>query len=414
MKKKTVLLFTDSYPYGNSEAFLESEILEWGKLKNINIILFPLLSTSEKIRNIPQNCTCDTHLQKKLNFYQKGAILLFPLVFTNPFFWKEIKSTGRELLCLKKIRKLIATSMFSIIISRYLRNNYSSLLKPGTLFYSYWFYYAAYAGALLKHKHYDFELITRAHGMDIFQNRKDTGCYLPFRTFEISSYFSKIFTVSQVGMDYLHSNQKIPLSKLNVSYLGVYPPKSITPFPNKNKLVIVSCSNIIPVKRIELIIEGLAHYKQKKPKTDIHWHHIGSGAKSSSIQKLAKSKLANINYKFHGQLRNKEVFSFYQNTKIDGFVSTSSSEGLPVSIMEALYFGIPVLATAVGGVPEAVNKEVGYLLNQNFTLDEFILGIQHILKFKSLEQRKTISQWAHKNFNATTNYNNFIRTIISK
>jgi glycosyltransferase involved in cell wall biosynthesis len=47
----------------------------------------------------------------------------------------------------------------------------------------------------------------------------------------------------------------------------------------------------------------------------------------------------------------------------DVFVLGSAFEGLPVSIMEAMAAGLPIVATAVGGVPEAVaSGENGYLV----------------------------------------------------
>ena len=46
----------------------------------------------------------------------------------------------------------------------------------------------------------------------------------------------------------------------------------------------------------------------------------------------------------------------------DGFVLASNNEGLPVALMEALALGLPVVATAVGGVPEAINVENGVLV----------------------------------------------------
>lgn len=49
----------------------------------------------------------------------------------------------------------------------------------------------------------------------------------------------------------------------------------------------------------------------------------------------------------------------------DLFVNMSLSEGIPVSIMEAISFGIPIIATNVGGNAEIVNDETGVLIPVN-------------------------------------------------
>jgi glycosyltransferase involved in cell wall biosynthesis len=46
----------------------------------------------------------------------------------------------------------------------------------------------------------------------------------------------------------------------------------------------------------------------------------------------------------------------------DIFTMASDNEGLPVALMEALALGLPVAATAVGGIPEAVTDGVEGLL----------------------------------------------------
>jgi glycosyltransferase involved in cell wall biosynthesis len=48
---------------------------------------------------------------------------------------------------------------------------------------------------------------------------------------------------------------------------------------------------------------------------------------------------------------------------LDLFLMTSAFEGLPIALLEALALGRPVVATAVGGVPEAVTDgREGFLL----------------------------------------------------
>ena len=121
-----------------------------------------------------------------------------------------------------------------------------------------------------------------------------------------------------------------------------------------------------------------------------------------------------MNFKFHGQLQNSEVLDFYNNTQIDCFVTTSSTEGLPVSIMEALCYGIPVLATSVGGIPEAVDDKVGFLLNSEFSNKEFTLGLNKMHQFKRKEKRIEISLIGRKKYNASKNYNLFINHVLNK
>jgi colanic acid/amylovoran biosynthesis glycosyltransferase len=56
-----------------------------------------------------------------------------------------------------------------------------------------------------------------------------------------------------------------------------------------------------------------------------------------------------------------QVIDYYTTNHIALFLSLSSREGLPVSLMEAISCGIPLLATTVGGVSEVVNENTGRL-----------------------------------------------------
>jgi glycosyltransferase involved in cell wall biosynthesis len=61
----------------------------------------------------------------------------------------------------------------------------------------------------------------------------------------------------------------------------------------------------------------------------------------------------------------------YRDHPVDLFISTTASEGgRPVSMAEALSCGVPVVATDVGGVPEIVAEDHGWLVQSHPTAED--------------------------------------------
>lgn len=69
----------------------------------------------------------------------------------------------------------------------------------------------------------------------------------------------------------------------------------------------------------------------------------------------------------------------------DTYILTSHSEGLPITILEAMHMGIPIVATKVGGVPEALDGgKAGSLLHSNNPVDI----AQHLMIFINKDARQ--------------------------
>ena len=100
-----------------------------------------------------------------------------------------------------------------------------------------------------------------------------------------------------------------------------------------NSSVVVSVSNLVALKRIPLIFEAL-----QQTKGTIIWYHFGDGVLAEELKQLVKNARAGLTVHFKGHVKNEQLIDFYKTQSADLFINASSSEGLPVSIMEARYF----------------------------------------------------------------------------
>ena len=185
----------------------------------------------------------------------------------------------------------------------------------------------------------------------------------------ISKEVNHFYPISEDGHKYLKEKHgidemRITLARLGTRNLGVALPGS------RKTLRIISCSNVISVKRVHLIIDALAQIDD----IPIIWEHFGTGELLSQLKAYADLKLmkmSNLQYMWKGFVPNSDFLAYCIDNPAHLFVNVSESEGVPVSIMEALSLATPVVATAVGGTPEVVSHgENGLLLSENVAPDE--------------------------------------------
>lgn len=123
----------------------------------------------------------------------------------------------------------------------------------------------------------------------------------------------------------------------------------------KIKLGIVS--RLIPLKNIPMLFEAIALLPidtAKQFELDV----FGDGIELESLKEKAKAIANSINVKFHGNIIDESAI---YNT-FDVLIMCSDTEGLPMSILEAMGYGIPVISTDVGAISQVViDKETGWL-----------------------------------------------------
>jgi glycosyltransferase involved in cell wall biosynthesis len=172
-----------------------------------------------------------------------------------------------------------------------------------------------------------------------------------------------------------------------------------------NTLHIVSCSNVIPVKRVHLIYEAFNLIENLK----IEWTHFGDGDQFDLLKEKVRNLKSNIQTNLKGRIPNNEIYIAYRKLNPKIFINVSSSEGVPVSIMEALSFGIPVIASNVGGTSEIVNNQNGILLSANPTPHEIRAAIEEVIAHP--EKREAAYQTWNELYNAEKNYVEFVKQL---
>ena len=369
------VVITDRFPY-RGEPFLKIE----DKYLQGDVVFFALQAGDNPK---DEDITRDSYSLRVGKMTPKMYLLGIMGVFSGLFADELRIMKKRKVLSLANIRKAVGmygrAKMAESMIRGVLRQKYSDSSSSDTVvLYSYWMAVHALTGVMLKKK-LKARFVTRCHSYDLYEFRSDTG-YIPFRRAILDSA-DLICPISDNGRDYILNNYGEALDKkLLVQRLGTED-HGINPQEQGEEYVIVSCANIVKEKRLELIVSALFEMDR-----NVKWIHFGEGDKGEEIRSLASQLLDdkhNIQYSFRGRVPNEEIMNFYQNNHVDLFVNTSEIEGIPVSIMETMSFGIPAIATDVGGTNEIIEHDVnGRLIEKNVDAETIK---EEIINFMNLE-----------------------------
>ena len=107
------------------------------------------------------------------------------------------------------------------------------------------------------------------------------------------------------------------------------------------------------------------------------------------------------------------MMDVYKNTPADLFMNLSEKEGTPVSLMESISCGIPILVTAFGGNKEIAEAGAGFTLPENPTETQVGDMIKAIILKEDLEvyRERAIGVWK-QNYWSQLNYQKFCNTLL--
>lgn len=412
---RVIVILTNNYPYKFGEPFFETEAQWWGaKGEDSEVWLFPSESDEVDARDVPGN------LKVYAKWSRTPAWRRFLLGLWNAPF--HLLSSELKVMARKKVlsHKSVLGFFTSCIKTGYHYYTLKQFVKDNggiSTVYCYWNNERSYAATLLKADEAVDQVVSRIHGYDLFEELR-FGQYMPLKT-SLIHRFDEIYPLSTQAANYLQSVYGADPEKLLVSALGVEVPDNTWKkgIKDRQHFSLLSVSNCVPVKRIERIIDGIAIAAKCEPNNNFIWTHIGGGPLLSKLECHAYTQLSsfpNVKFEFLGKISNLEVRDFYSENAIDLFLNSSDSEGVPVAIMEAMSFGIPVIAPDVGSVSELVCDETGWLISPYNTAEMLGKCIIKATRFQGFERKREQARVRIEAlFNADYNYPRFVEHVMS-
>jgi glycosyltransferase involved in cell wall biosynthesis len=395
-----LVLLTATYPFGNkSETFLESEIEVLARRFPSILVLPSAVEAGE--RTLPDGVelvrmdwlAAPSGAARRLALLSAEALAVLAAPGTlgahagAPRAYLDI--LARNVLKLRSLRALMRA-------------------RPGlrdAVFYDYWFENSTLALALARRQGTVRTAVSRAHGFDLYDERWASGV-VPFRAFKLRA-LDLVAPVSEFGTRYLIERAPPEARpRIRTFRLGV-PASASADLPPADPPLVLSVGSMIPTKRIALVPEVLARTERA-----LHWVHLGDGPERARVEEAARRLPERVRWELRGHVDNAELLRFYREHRVDAMISMSTSEGLPVSMMEAVSFGVPVVAVAVHGVPEIVTDTTGVRLPPDATVEAAAEATCRALEPGRFD-RKRIRAFHREQFEAGANYDRFADALIA-
>lgn len=152
--------------------------------------------------------------------------------------------------------------------------------------------------------------------------------------------------------------------------------------PHDKKLVAI-VGRIVPIKNHELFLRAAAVVIAKRQ--DLHFVIVGDGELRSETEQLIAELGIGDFISFTGWI--KDIASVLH--AIDIMALTSNNEGTPVSLIEAMAAGIPIVATAVGGVPDVLGHGQFGVLVPSGNIEKFAEALAQVADGQHPDTRLT-------------------------
>lgn len=415
--KKLLVLFAKEFPYNHSEPFLEIEHLLYKEYFDKVLIVTnkPTAAGPRGKKTREVNDPAVEIIESCFNKSWKNKLAFVWAMLSDRHTYSELfRILFHHKANLHAVRKLLTSIGKANLCVKLAHKRCAELEAEGYQTvgaYAYWLIYPAYAAVKFSEKYYGGKLYTvsRAHRFDLYEDRNPGG-YIFCRKYILGG-LSEIASISEDGRQYLLKTHPDVKMNITIHHLGAKDVGTFKQVPKEDVLKIVSCSRLIPVKRVHRILDALT----QMPDVKVEWTHCGGGALMEEIRAKAATLPENITCIFTDTIPNTQVYELYRNNDYHVFINVSQSEGVPVSIMEAMSFGLPVIATDVGGTAETMDVgRSGYLLAEEFETEDLVKYLYQFVRMSGEDyaaMRARAREKFEQDYNAIPNYHKFLGSL---
>ncbi len=199
----------------------------------------------------------------------------------------------------------------------------------------------------------------------------------------------------------LHSQLRVPLERTSVIYNGIdtdlfHPSETHPEHPT-----VLHVGRLVPDKNQDMLVRAFAQTLKSVPNARLII--VGDGPRHDALHDLAREIIPADSFSFVPGTTN--IAPLYKQGTV--FAISSAREGLPNVVLEAMSSGLPVVGTAVGGIPELVaNNKTGYLVPPD-ALSQFSEKLAFLLQHTDTAQAFGITGRHHiqNNFSLSSSLN---------
>lgn len=207
-------------------------------------------------------------------------------------------------------------------------------------------------------------LISTLHGLPEVSTKNSSflnRCKSTMNFSVLARYFTRTVAVSADIGSQLCDHYGFAADRVKVIHNGVALPEitsnTCTELPRKH-FTIGSSGRLFPVKDFALFVEIASIIAEQEP--TVRFELAGEGPGRSQLEGLLALYGLQDRFVLHGHIDDMEPFY----SGLDLYLNTSLHEGIPMTILEAMAHGIPVIAPCVGGIGEIIaSGEDGFLID---------------------------------------------------